>query len=81
MSEGYSREIPDDSKKLVSLLGLGSFKIKTKRTLQMTTQSCWQNALGIIGLAFKKKHALDYALDSQIWEHAAFDMPKFLAKK
>lgn len=47
----------------------------------MATQSCWQNALGIIGLAFKKEHALDYALDSQIWEHAVFDMPKFLAKK
>ena len=80
MTEGYSRGVPDDSKKIISLLGLGSFKIKTKKTLQVATQSCWQNSLDIFALAFGKDHALNYELDSQIWAHSAFDMQKFLAE-
>ena len=69
------------TQKIISSLGLGSFKTKTKKTLQVATQSCWQNALGIFALAFGKDHVLNYELDSQIWAHSAFEMQKFLAEK
>ena len=64
----------------MSLLELRSFEIETKMTLQLATQSCWQNVLVTLGLGFKKKRNLDYLVDLKISKHGAFDICEFLDK-